>query len=490
MKAIQKSATATLEAAILPLWGICCLGVLLFDLTSGRKAYLLVPGFLGILLLGFFCQRFLKSCRLQIFVLICGLIFLAVQIVLVLSYYFETGWDSQGIVAAAEQFARREKVTAYPFSRFPNNLIMTILYSRVFRIAFSLGRSRDQGYQMILVIQCVLFFVTGQLTFSAARKIVGKDSLALTAFFAYLVLIGLSPWVSILYSDPLGIFFPIAVLWLYLMTSECRKPAILWLLVGFLSFVGYRIKPTAMIVFIAICIVELLNTARHREVKRLVFALAGLFVGMAVCSAVVSLSGYSIDKERSFGPAHFFMMGLNEEHGGTWAGDDQVFSMTFPTAKERTQGDLERAKARLKEMGARRLWKHIVRKMRIDYNDGTFSWGGEGNFYRLIREETDPVLSPWIRSFYYHEGDNYALFANTEHAVWLGVLLLSIFSAFAKADAGRSATGLSLLGMHLYLLLFEARARYLFVYGPFYILLAALGLRVILEKLKKKDAGV
>ena len=483
MRFIPMKEDSPLVKAIVLLWAFCCIVILVICAFFSLSVLWGIPGFAGIVLLGAFIQRFLKRQNLSTFILIFGILFLLVQIVLVYAYYFETGWDVQGIVAAAEQFANREKVTAYPFSRFPNNLLMTILYSRVFRLATRFGLSRDCGYQMILLIQCVLSFVTGQLTFYNARSIIGNDSFAAMAFFLYCLLIGLSPWVSILYSESLALVFPTTVLWMYLLARQGNKP-LLWPLIGFVSFVGFKIKPTVMIVFIAIALLELLSFRRCRIFRDMLLAFGGLLVGMAFCSMIVFLSGYQLDRERAFGPAHFFAMGLNEQSGGTWSLEDHVYSMTFPTVKERTRGDLELAKSRMKEMGVHRLLKHLIRKTAINYSDGTFSWGGEGDFFRLVREETDPVLSPWIRSFYYANGSKFVLFANFEEAVWVGVLLLSVFSAFSKANIGSGVTALSLLGMLAYSLLFEARGRYLYVFAPFFILIAAVGLSAIFEKLR------
>ena len=43
---------------------------------------------------------------------------------------------------------------------------------------------------------------------------------------------------------------------------------------------------------------------------------------------------------------------------------------------------------------------------------------------------------------------------------------------------------LSVTGMFAYNLLFEARARYLYVYAPLYIILAAVGIETILKRFR------
>ena len=59
--------------------------------------------------------------------------------------------------------------------------------------------------------------------------------------------------------------------------------------------------------------------------------------------------------------------------------------------------------------------------------------------------------------------------------VWLGVLALCAGAAFIhRKNRHVAVLVLSLLGLTLYILLFEVWPRYLFLFAPFYALLAAM----------------
>ena len=60
-----------------------------------------------------------------------------------------------------------------------------------------------------------------------------------------------------------------------------------------------------------------------------------------------------------------------------------------------------------------------------------------------------------------------------------------ICAILKKFDRNLAVAFLSLIGLTLFLLLFEARARYLYLYSSFYILIAVLGIEVILYKCER-----
>ena len=70
--------------------------------------------------------------------------------------------------------------------------------------------------------------------------------------------------------------------------------------------------------------------------------------------------------------------------------------------------------------------------------------------------------------------------------IWIIVLLLSVFGFFRrKATKEECVTYVAVLGISLFLLIFECRGRYLFLYSPYYILMSIWGIQVIAEFLKK-----
>ena len=179
-------------------------------------------------------------------------------------------------------------------------------------------------------------------------------------------------------------------------------------------------------------------------------------------------------KEASeFSAAHYFMMGLSQPYGG-YSYDDMLFSASFESREERTKGDLEEAARRLSEMGPAGYAGHLLRKLNFVMNDGTFFFGREGAFY-----QGDPVqtsgFSRWVQSFFRADGAYYEGTAVWQNAQWLAVLAFVLIGIFLRGGGWTAwYARLCFAGIIVFLLLFEARSRYLYHMTPL-IALAALG---------------
>ena len=491
------------EKAIYILWGLCCSAVMVLNLFFSHVKYACRQDlisewallFLGLMGLGVLCFGFFRIPKERKVPLglpaLVGLLFLCFQIISVRSYYFTTKWDVETIIRNAFCAARGEPVSISYYSRYPNNLLLTRIFSLILRLCMAAGLSDEQAYAALPVFQCLISYAAGLLTFVSVREVIGDGRLALTAHGMFLLLIGLSPWVSIPYSDAAGIVLPVLIFRLStLRPRTLGKNALRWFIIGLLGVFGYRLKPTIFIVLPAVCLVNAaaFRSADIKGIPAVVGAcLAGLILGTVAADAAVSDLG-PINRESAFGPAHFLAMGLNRKTMGYYSHEDVNYSGSFETSEERTRADLLLAEKRIRNMGAAGLSKHLARKLLTDYNDGTFAWTMEeiekGRFFFKIPKETDPFFSPFIRSFYYSGGAHFRLFVNFETALWLAILALSFAAVFSRPDRNTAAVMLSVTGMFAYNLLFEARARYLYVYAPLYIILAAVGIETILKRFR------
>lgn len=314
----------------------------------------------------------------------------------------------------------------------------------------------------------------------------------------YFMLIGISPWVSIPYSDSMGLLFPILILDIYINRKNQKKIFVPWLEIAILSFIGYKIKPQIFIVFIAILMVECINIFKEKKkIKKDIFRrLAAVIIGIVcaglVSQAAVSSMNFYIDKNKTFNMQHFLMMGMNPDTMGVYSGEDVGFSMSFETADARDKANMDMALERIKNMGIVGVSKQLVRKTLTNYYDGTFCWGGEGSFFLNVLEEKNTPICSFARSLYYtrslyYKGNYYAVWANFEQMIWLTVLLISIFSIFADKSSDKEVIMLAIIGLTLFELIFEARARYLYTYVPLYIVLAIYGVSFISRKVINRD---
>lgn len=135
----------------------------------------------------------------------------------------------------------------------------------------------------------------------------------------------------------------------------------------------------------------------------------------------------------------------------------------------------------MKEYGVPGMAEHLLRKALVNFADGGFAWGID--FARNDLPVKDERLTPWVRSVVYSDGTRYPALHALEQAVWLLLLTLCPFGAFGlrRLCAGQespmpAAMLLSVIGIIAFNMLFEAKARYVFVMVPVMIAVSAAGL--------------
>ena len=68
----------------------------------------------------------------------------------------------------------------------------------------------------------------------------------------------------------------------------------------------------------------------------------------------------------------------------------------------------------------------------------------------------------------------------------MSIIILNFISVFVRKDISTNVLMLGIIGLSLFELLFEARARYLYIYVPLYIILAIYGISFINQKISTK----
>ena len=421
--------------------------------------------------------------------------FLLVQIYAVRNYYFYTDWDVETIAESALSFVYGTDITRHGnyFSMCQNNLVLVMLYGWVAKFASFLGM-KENVYFSLLIFQCILSWATLLLTCRLIYTLTKSDTAVLLGSAFYVLLAGISPWVSIPYSDSVGIIFPVLLLTVWMtMPAAGMLGMIRAFLMLFLAYFGYRMKPQILIVLMAIALVRIggwlfpVKEGRRRISLRGREALAacvGLLCAVLLCNSMAAevKKRVPINEEKQLGMMHYLMLGMNEEEFGVFATRDVSYSWRFETREERAAGNLQVTLERIQNMGPVGLCKQFIRKTLTNYNDGTFCWAGEGAFYREILPESGKASS-FFRNVYYgppevyqgEYGKYYGLWQNGVQAVWMLVILLSIFSAFGKKDERLAIIMLTLIGLTIFETVFEARARYLYAFLPLYIVLAVQG---------------
>ncbi|MBO5057645.1 MAG: hypothetical protein J6C64_14995 [Lachnospiraceae bacterium] len=456
---------------------------------------LLCAGFLFVCL----CFRILKKLRSCIshafctdrFMICFSVIFFVFLCFLCSRYYFKTGWDVKYVLDNSELIASGSysELCHWYFSRYPNNILLTYLFALVIRSCSFLHISNY--YLVLIYIQCMIYAYIAFLLYRSVCLLLNDRLYALTAYMLYLGLVGLSPWVVIPYSDSIGLFFVLTIFYLYLRFSFTKKPSLIFF-IAFLSYMGMKIKPQVIIITIAIIIISFCRILSEKcTIKDFLTVFTAAFIGLLTAfilvQAAARFSGLEINKEESFSLAHYAMMGLNTESNGEYSQTDVDFSASFTTRRERTDANLSTAKERLKAFTPGSFFLFIIKKLLAVYNDGSFAWNGEGYFFLECYE--GGFLHKVLTHIYYPEGRLYPYYLLFVQALWMSTLFLSLFSGNKTASGTAphiiSVLKLSLIGLFLFEIIFEARARYLFTYTPIFILMACLGLHAMALRYSK-----
>ena len=425
----------------------------------------------------------------KILIIFISISLLFVQIIMIYFYYFRTGWDSYLIIDASYLLSENVKLQDWTndyFSYYPNNIFITILFSKIIFLCKIIGVA-DYSYFVILVFQAILNIFTGFLVFNVIRKITQNINLSVFGYIFYVLLVGLSPWVSIPYSDSTALIIPVLMLYLY---TNIDKEGFKIVGLSFLGVLGYMIKPQTAILFISICLVSILFI-RLRYIKKtlkyLSIALILILISYFFIVIFMSNNNITINRELEISYPHFVKMGLNNVTNGGYLSDDAGKSMSFKSTKERKEENIEIIKERLSEYGIDGLLKHQIKKTLVTYNDGTFAWSQEGNFYWEIKEEKSRI-ERFFRNIYYESGSNHSIFKYIVQGAWLIILSIQTLTIFIKRenmDNSMRVVLLSLIGLFVFESIFEARARYLYTYVPIFIVSGMIGLNEFLNWMKK-----
>ncbi|MBE5866910.1 MAG: hypothetical protein E7292_12030 [Lachnospiraceae bacterium] len=431
-----------------------------------------------------------------------------VQVSMCIPFY--GGWDC-GMVANSARWLYEGKDLGYDdyYYIFTNNVPITWLLHELYSFA-----SEWKGYPynpefIWIQFQCAMHALTVFLTAMTVLLISKNVGLSGLVLIVNMILLGLSPWKVIPYTDAAPIAFPILTLFLYVvfLQMKSRWKYLLWFMVCLVGMLGGIMKATCYVTLIAIVIVDCIwvmlqgqNAVARMKELAVRMAVLACGIALAVCcrNGMYSAIDYEYDYDMDIGWTGFLYDGLNEESTGACSKDgyDIVQNFAGQPREQREEFVLEGIKDRIAEKGFMGLLDFWLRKQVMTYNDGTFSWYQEGFFNAKPYENlTDSSLKEPLRDFYWLEGDNYLQFVTISHGVWLfvlvgilveaGMVLLRALQALRKrTDAERDGSCelqistvliLTFIGVFLFVMLFEGRARYLYTSVPVFATMAVTG---------------
>lgn len=449
-------------------------------------------------------DRLLNRTTKRTFVIL-AVIFFFIQVFLCVNIFFTTGWDVGILISNAQNIASgdiQNLNNAY-FSKYNNNLFLVGIFSLIFRTANFIGITSSPVQLMIIVtLQCILSSICGYLILVTTKDITSSYKYAYISWILYVILLGTSPWLVIPYSDSMALILPIAIFRLFYLIKNNKHIYWKWFGISLLSYLGFRIKPQAFIIFIAIVIVgfiHILTNIKAVDFKKLFKAGSVILITFIISSKLTGIFinslGFNLDKNKQFGLTHFAMMGLNPGTDGVWDENDVNYSDSFKDTESRKKANINEIKKRLSNYGFNGFINHSIKKSLINFNDGTFCFAGEGTFYVNMSKDKIKIISPFLKETLLSSGKYYKYSAVFRHGTWILLLLMILGISISNlkiisANLDISVLCLSLIGIIIFEMIFEPRARYLYIYVPLYIICGTIGLHNFYNLIFSKHKGV
>ncbi|MEG2659991.1 MAG: glycosyltransferase family 39 protein [Oscillospiraceae bacterium] len=356
------------------------------------------------------------------------------------------------------------------FYKFPNNLPITVALQFVFRVVYKLGITNFLVVGAILNFAC--YAATYFFVYLCCRELLGVQWGFLALGVLYLC-VPLHCYISVFYTDTTTMLFAPLALYLYIKAVKCEKT--LMRLATFAAFgialgFGIQIKYSVVIVVVAIFIDMLIN----RRFKMLGLAAACAFGGFMLWGAVFSsfIYGHILDKniapDKATPMISWVMMGLNGD--GTHNAPDNYIIWDKPTKEEKSNEAKRVLVARLQEYGPLEYIKFLNQK-------GVRSFGS-GNFNAGSIVAGAPFRQTFMVECYTPGGQYYNIAEHIfegYHVMLLSFVIIGSAIALKRRKYKCAVPILSIFGLYLFLLIWEAGQRYLLNYMGMFVIAAVFG---------------
>ncbi|MEO7751868.1 MAG: hypothetical protein ABIS35_00495 [Terracoccus sp.] len=410
----------------------------------------------------------------------------------VMRYRF--GWDARVVLdlAVRVQSGVGLRPGDYDYlSLFPNTIPLLAIDRLGVGVATTLGLRADE---LLIVASAVCVAVTLYAVHALVAPVAGRGP-ALAAQLVTLALVGLSPWMSVPYTDLYAM--PFLVGGLSLVCAAWRRGAgtgpVALGGVGIAALaVAYVIKTTPAVAVVAVALVLLLAAAeRGLETRQRVGRLAaaglavGLFVGLASAFTAAAPPAAGVDTARIRAGASppvvwWFANGLDRQVGADGVVNYGTYSRAMvdavegrPTAEAQDYARHYVAD-RWAERGPGGTLAFYGDKLVWNWGDGMFWAWGEGPDSLPERINVEGPVMGAVNTVQGFHGALYRWRADATQGLWLAVLLaagLGLLRARPRRETVLLAV--TVLGIAAFTLLFQGRSRYLFTFVPVIVALAA-----------------
>lgn len=477
---------------------------ILFQIIIGTKSnysYLVsvdtwkIFGIFSILFL--VCYSFLKlddRWHKLLFWLLC-IIWLFVQVIYVYMTYSQNGSDAYVVNYYAYWNAKREIEDFYYYylAHYQNNIGLTFILSGIYKIlGCFISFLFDQTWVILAVISALFADVAIVFTVLFSQKYLGRKFDCFALMFAC-TLIGLSEEGTVFYSDIISLWTIPCFFYLVCLSMKQKRRIIRiveYILMGVVLGIGGWLKPQVLICFIAlVCYLIVCEGALKKKVSLF------LIVGIALFLTRFSLNSLAIGwyqeglpnrfnevnqfmEDNNFPMLHWMNLGMNYETLGTYNVDDVVNTekiVGYNNKKEYLQNSI---KNRLKSHSIMEWLIFMNNKVVYSLQNGSFSagkaWKEKALNNTTMAQRLQNYLDPADENYFDHVG----IIVQCVYCLCLAGMIRTAKSNMKREngeDIVQYVGEISLIGVILFLVLFERNIRYFYSFIPLVIVFGIKG---------------
>lgn len=424
---------------------------------------------------GFFCISFLRSSserKKKVYrALHWSVILLGQCVILFICRNLESVRDAIHVSSAAQTMLETgilDNSNGY-FGKYPNNYGITIFLYYIYLFL------KQVGVQNYLLVTRIINVFGIDLGIYFACKIAGKlgknnysDVMLLLCTVNPITYLW-GPWV---YTNTLSIPFAFAIVYIWLCAKEMDTIAIgRYIAIGILSAIGYTIRPTIIIITIAIVMVEvgeLLRGKRNKKVIASSIAIYLLTFLLSMGGLNAGLSSHLTDPEKSlrYPITHWIMMGLSDN--GTYNQTDIRYTHNLGNYQKKSEGTTKMIKKRIVNYTPYSLAKHQIKK--ICY---VFAIGHDG----FSIQKRNKMNYNRIQAYIFGEkNDIQVTYCDAFRALEALLAMVAVMYIFFHIKEDSRGILLILFGALCFFSIWEANIKYNISFQYFMVLLEAIGI--------------
>ena len=405
------------------------------------------------------------------------LIIICFQVFFWINFKVNPSWDFGVIFFQAEKFSQGQVMFGeYFYNNYPNNIGITLALGYIFKIFSFLGGTDYLNFAILINI--IIIDITVVLIYLFKNKMYG-EIVSTTISMLMILITPLYTYTTIVYTDTLSMIFPLIIFYIYyiFIDNNSKGNNLAALAIGIIISLGVIIKTNVVLGLIALIIYIIFTKRNIKEILKIVITIVISFILTFNIYKIIAQRHIPIPlSEAGFPYTHWVMMGL--DGNGSYNPNDVDFTQNIEGKENKKKANIQEIKTRLSKYGVSGYLQFLNGKLKYTWSDGTL--------FAPEKLRRSPIENNRYQNYIIGEDrDIYLYVSQSSYIVVLGLILLGAISLFKKEININYLFNIAIVGVVLFLILWETRSRYIVCFLPILILSASNGLNYILSILKK-----